>query len=182
MKFTSKQMNIIMWVMVVLGGIGLASAIYLFKIYYIDLEVRGLLPSTVCDINSWFSCEVVNQSKYAKLFGVPLSFLGIIWSLGWLGVMWRTIKKRTDSFDIWLYSATGILFIFYLVWAEIQLHALCLYCTIIHVCVLGVFILSWLTLQKPLREYLTVESIVKSFAFKILVLIGIIDLVSLLFF
>ena len=181
MNFSSKQMNIVLWTMLVLGLISLVAAAYLFKVYHIDVA-RGLIPSAVCDINSWFSCETVNQSIYAKIFGVPLSFLGIIWSLGWIGVMWRTLQKRLGMIDIWLYSATGIIFMVYLIWAEFQLHALCLYCTIIHACVVAVFALSWMALREPIAEYINKETILKSFAFKILVLIGIVDVISLFFF
>ncbi len=49
---------------------------------YLLREHYATTASSFCDINSRISCDVVNKSPYAEIFGVPVSLLGVLYYLG----------------------------------------------------------------------------------------------------
>ncbi len=56
--------------------LGLLLSLYLLK------EHLAPSGSTFCDLNSKVSCDIVNKSVYAELWGIPVSLLGALyWGL-----------------------------------------------------------------------------------------------------
>jgi uncharacterized membrane protein len=79
-----------------------------------------------CDINSRWSCGLVNHSRYAVVLGVPVALIGI---LGYtlLGVV-AWLQKRLQLMALTV-IALGIALHFTYIEAEV-LHMWCLYCVI----------------------------------------------------
>lgn len=97
--------------------------------------------STICKINEYWDCDVVNKSVYSELFGVPVAVLGLLTYL-LLFFMARAIRKGmkftrfhpslTNTNLLWFLFgvvAFGVAFSGYLTYIEIAvLRAICIFC------------------------------------------------------
>jgi uncharacterized membrane protein len=112
----------------------------------IALASVGLADSTYLTINSLFSkvqlvcpsvgiinCGLVTSSPYAHVFGIPVALLGLLWFAAIL-----TLGLSKPSFRVYLLLPlwlAGIIMVGYLIYVEaFLLHAICLYCTLAHIC------------------------------------------------
>ena len=124
-------------IILVLSLIGFLTSLYLVNNHYAD-PAKGV----GCDLGEHVSCSLVNTSKYSEIFNVPVALFGAIWFL-FLFLMARSIKKKPETSNLMLlWCFLGLLFIIYMIIAEIILNALCPFCTIVHVLIIIAFILS----------------------------------------
>ena len=102
----------------VLAAAGVGITTYLTYIHY-----EGIDPA--CSV--LHGCEVVLSSKYSKLFGVPLSLLGLI---GYVAILIGLIKDGEIGRIIAVFFALiGMLQSLYLLYREIfTLDAFCMWC------------------------------------------------------
>ncbi|MCL4364910.1 MAG: vitamin K epoxide reductase family protein [Candidatus Marsarchaeota archaeon] len=111
--------------------IGLAVSIYLIGVQYAAAPL-------VCPSVGIINCETVLTSQYSKIFGIGNSVLGTIFFLIDLVI----ISKYFGKDVMVLYNTVGLAFIIYYISAEYLLGKICLYCTIVHICVLLLFLIS----------------------------------------
>ena len=94
---------------------------------YLTLKAHN--PSTVvCSIGG--SCEAVLSSKYATMFGLPVSAWGLAWYVVGFFLVYLTFSRHRYP---WLYfliwSGVGLLFSLYLLSLEVfKIHAYCTWC------------------------------------------------------
>ncbi len=104
-------------------GIGVAA-------YLAYIEVRAV--EAVCGPVG--DCNAVQQSPYAKLFGVlPVGVFGLLGYLGllaaWLGRRFLPRFEKTAALAFWGMALFGVAFSIYLTWLEIfVIRAVCLWC------------------------------------------------------
>ena len=135
-KMKQKKRTIIN-IILILSIIGFLTSLYLVNNHYAD-PAKGV----GCDLGEHISCSLVNTSDYSEIFNVPVALCGAIWFL-FLFFMARDIKKRPETSNLMLvWCALGLLFIIYMIIVEIILKALCPFCTLVHLIVIVVFILS----------------------------------------
>ena len=121
------------------------------------LAIIGLLVSvymTIYKITSNDSmcigskdCSVVNQSRYAEIYGIPVAVFGI---LGYAAILAVLVLERNPGFfkqngSMLLFglSLTGFLFTLYLIFLEIAIiKAYCPFCITSQVAMTFIFILS----------------------------------------
>lgn len=118
-------------IIIVLSIIATFTAFYLVKEHYSN-------DLSFCDSvgGGLFSCSSVNKSEYSEFLGVPVAVFGAIWSTVLAFGAYMVYKNEKVAYfttAVLLWSFLGILFIFYMVTAEIILGAVCLFCTIIHI-------------------------------------------------
>ena len=122
------------YVLLALALVGLGDTFYLSYYQYLNL-----IPS--CAIGG---CEIVLTSAYSKFFGVPLSYIGLVY-YGYmlcLSVL-LCIEPRSSALRLGalLYSGLGLLlsvyFIFYI--QLTLLHAICEFCAISAIATLFLF-------------------------------------------
>jgi len=120
--------------LVALGAsvLGLAVSIYLTVEHF----ATGL--TLACPDTGAINCTKVTTSEYSKVAGVPVAVLGPVFFVGmtvlWLPPLWRV--RRFDYVRA-AGAVVGIGSALYLVWAELfRIHAICLWCTVVHVCTL----------------------------------------------
>ncbi|MBR9692902.1 vitamin K epoxide reductase family protein [Candidatus Woesearchaeota archaeon] len=129
-----KTERVFHYVILVLAAIGLALSLYLFNMHLNPVD------SSFCDINAKVSCNVVDQSPYSELFGVPVSLFGIIY---WFGVLCVVLIPQRLTKLIALgdrklfqqafvaYMILGFLFSLYLTFIQaFVLHAWCPLCVL----------------------------------------------------
>jgi len=112
--------------LLVLAAIGLADSAYLT----IDSFSKVALW---CPTVGILDCGKVTQSPYSHPFGIPVALLGLLWFATMFGLgAWRPSFSVYLLLPLWL---VGIIMVGYLVYVELGiLHAICIYCTLAHVC------------------------------------------------
>jgi len=119
----------------ILAAAALVISLYLTKDHY-------EAGSSLCDASEMLSCSVVNRSTFSELLGVPVSIFGAIWCCVLCFGSWRVLQGDKPNYyltAILLWSFLGVLFIFYMVIAEIILQAICIFCTMIHILTIIIF-------------------------------------------
>lgn len=121
-----------------LGLLGLADSLYLAFAYYTDTAL-------VCNVLD--GCNIVAQSSYSNIFGVPLAYWGVLYYAGVVAIaagLWLRLML-VDRLR-WLvlgYATLGALmsaYFFYVQFAVIE--AFCIYCLISGVSTWLLFILT----------------------------------------
>ena len=129
-----KKMSILSILTMVLSLIGLFVSAYLFN-------AHNHLGEAICNFNSVFSCNSVDQSVYSMLFGIPVSLLGIIFYLFVIiglfkriylkKLITRFVSLKTYDFSLLGLLIFGVLFGVYLTLIEaFVIKAYCIYCLI----------------------------------------------------
>ncbi len=126
------------------------------------------LASSVCDFTSTFSCTTVTGSRFGEFppgSGLATAAWGVLWWAGAAVLGYGMLKGRKwmESLDFYTFAYTGfgVLFAAYLLVVELYLLpqetgtlAICPLCTVQHVFILLMFIISYTALEKPVKEYL----------------------------
>ena len=143
-----------MWQILVLSILSVAVSTYLLYVHY--------TPSTdICLPNSHGNngCDIVNKSKYAEFFGIPLGLAGMgMFSLvAALAAMYildtkihpKGVNKKKIVENVYKLILFNLLFVVYLVYVEVYLlHAICTFCTVLHVFIIYMFITILLAKKK----------------------------------
>lgn len=113
-----------------------------------------------CNVNQYVSCDIVNQSVYAEIFGIPVAILGflayttiLVMAIGaWKGWHPQPIIRFGTFF-----TGLGLLFSLYLTYIEFfVLQALCIFCLTQQIIILIIFMIFftlWLKLLKSSQSH-----------------------------
>jgi len=158
----SMNKKTILTIFMILSVIGFLTSLYLVKNHY-DNPIEGAF----CDLSEGVSCSLVNTSIYSELFNVPVALFGALWFVILFFLSWKGMKKDGAVITALLgWNILGILFVVYLVIAEIILQSICPFCTLVHIIVLTTLALSvvlyrrekkkpfWKTVMKDLKGLL----------------------------
>ena len=108
-------------IIVALAAVGVVVMGYLIYVHY---EKTG---STLCDLAPGFSCEVVNKSIYAEIFGVPVSVLGLAYFFSVIMLVAGRIRHGAKAIE--LFTLGALVFSLYLTVVEVYLlGTICLFC------------------------------------------------------
>jgi uncharacterized membrane protein len=132
-----------------LSIIGAAIAIYLTTVHYENVPL-------VCSTQGFIDCARVLASSYSVVPGttIPITVPGLGWCIvsavlaliGWR--LWPERRSVRVAECVW--SALGMITVFYLVYVElVRLHTLCAWCTVLHVIILTMLLISVVQLQQP---------------------------------
>lgn len=110
---------------------------------YLTFEHYTAGSTLVCADSGLVNCSRVTTSQYSFLFGVPVALLGLLYFAAGcvfaflLAPRWprrRTLQAGTA------FTGAGVLFVLYLVWAElVMLGQICSWCTVVHVITVVLF-------------------------------------------
>ena len=140
-------------VVAVLALLGLLLSVYLLLYHY------GFVGRLACGGTE--SCEKVQTSRYAELFGFPVAGYGVagylallLIALAGLGEKWD--GRREPTLQLAIVSGGGVVFTAYLTWAELfRIHAICRWCVGSAVIILATFVVSLVgfrSLKSPSRQ------------------------------
>jgi uncharacterized membrane protein len=133
--------------------INIAIAIYLTIVHY------NTHVALVCSSSGLVNCEHVLSSPYASIPGtsIPISIAGILWSI--VGVALAVIawlvwpEKHLVPIAELAWAGVGMLSVFYLVYVElVLLHAICIWCTAVHVVVLLYLLIAVFLVYTSINE------------------------------
>lgn len=132
---------------------GIAISIYLTVIHYAKIP-------PVCTTGGVVDCSSVLLSPYSLVPGtaIPVTIPGMLWFVvsGGLALAALAARSRARAEPAWqrpalcAWSAAGLLFVLYLVYAEIvRLHRICEWCTVVHLLTLATFLIALRRWQEP---------------------------------
>ncbi len=109
------------------------SLIGFFVALYLLLWKVGVLGSLACGTGG---CEMVQTSKYAEFFGLPVALYGMLGYLALLvvsllGLQPRWVMHRWPTLGLTVLAALGVAFTAYLTYLEAAvIHAWCQWCLV----------------------------------------------------
>jgi uncharacterized membrane protein len=138
--------------LIAIAAIGLGISIYLTTVHYAHI-------SLLCSASGIVNCAEVTQSTYSVVPGTqaPITIPGMLWFAvsGGLAILaWRIQLQRGASLvRVSLaqvgWGAVGLITVLYLVYAEVvRLHAICEWCTAVHILTLLTFLIALYRIQQ----------------------------------
>ncbi len=130
-----------------IASLGLGLAIYL-TVKHFELLRGGLSSSSFCRPGSLFDCNIVETSLYSKLFGIPISTLGISFYLVILTAFFfaRFSSLKEKGRFLYLIFVLSLLALFYDLFLLgimiFNLKTLCLFCIATYLINLGLLFTS----------------------------------------
>jgi uncharacterized membrane protein len=129
--------------------LGLVTAAYLTYEHY----TGG--TTLACPESGGVDCAKVTSSPWSSILGIPVAPLGLVFFAVML-VLCRPslLRRRSTALDVARlgFCGIGLLMALYLLWAELfQIHAICLWCTGVHILTFLLFVtlLFGLVLSEP---------------------------------
>jgi uncharacterized membrane protein len=131
-------------ILIVMSAIGFVASSYVLIVFY------TLGQQVVCPSGSFFGiqfdCGAVLNSPYSKILGVPLELLALVYFAVNMAMVYviafgseRAFKFSLQALFLWRFI--GVAIVPYLVFVELfLLHAICIYCTIMHMAILIDFV------------------------------------------
>ena len=129
----------------------LVALVGMFVAMYLTLYKLGYIGTLACSVGS---CETVQTSRWATLFGVPVGAWGIgfylaVLGLSLVGVMPAHAEKRSISRLLFAMTAFGVVFSIWLTYLELfVINAICQWCVISAVLTAVLCTLSWMDLRE----------------------------------
>lgn len=126
---------------------------------YLTLYHWGWIGTLQCGLNA-SSCQIVQASSYSQFLGLPVALWGGGWYLA-LGGLAATRYFKTEPSPGWRWvlgglAWVGLLFTLYLTYLELfVLHALCWWCVVSAMLVVGLFVLirPWPQISQHKRKH-----------------------------
>jgi uncharacterized membrane protein len=129
----------------------------LFVATYLTLYKLGVIGQLSCSVGS---CETVQLSRWATLFGLPVAVWGVgyyaaAFALTLAGVQERFADSRGLSLALVVLTGWGLIFSAWLTYLELfVIHAICQWCVVSAVLATVLFVICFLDWRqdRPLRE------------------------------
>ena len=122
---------------------------------YLTYEHYTGSTTLACPASGAVDCAKVTSSAWSTILGVPVAPLGLVFFVVML-VLCRPslLRRRSVALDVARlgFCGIGLLMALYLLWAELfQIHAICLWCTGVHILTFLLFVtlLFGLVLSEP---------------------------------
>ena len=109
---------------------------------YLTYEHYTSGHSFACPESATVNCVKVTTSAYSSLVGIPVALLGLLFyvAMTTLSAPVASLQTRAVARLRLAMASVGVIFVLYLVWAELfRIDALCLWCTVVHVCAVWLF-------------------------------------------
>jgi uncharacterized membrane protein len=125
---------------------------------YLTYEHYTGSTTLACPASGAVDCAKVTSSAWSSILGIPVAPLGVVFFAVML-VLCRPslLRRRSVALDVARlgFCGVGLLMALYLLWAELfQIHAICLWCTGVHILTFLLFVtlLFGLVLSEPESE------------------------------
>jgi uncharacterized membrane protein len=131
-------------VLIAMSAVGFVASAYVLIDFYL------LRQNVICPSGSFYGisldCGEVLGSSYSMVFGIPLELLASLYFMINIGLVYviafgseKAFRFSLQALFIWRFI--GVAIVPYLVFVELfLLHAICVYCTLMHVAILTDFV------------------------------------------
>ena len=131
------------------------SALGLVASAYLTYEHLTGSTTLACPEGATVNCAKVTSSQWSSFLGLPVAPLGLLFFVAMLALCLPSVMHRSsarlDALRLG-FCGVGLALAIYLLWAELfQIHAICLWCTAVHVLTFLLFVtlLFGLVLAEP---------------------------------
>ncbi|GAB4024420.1 MAG: hypothetical protein Fur0010_27720 [Bdellovibrio sp.] len=133
--FKSATMNMhILYVICAMAMIGFS--LYLTNHYFQVMFPTGLGAATLCDINSFFNCDITTFSPFSNIAGVPISLFGLLLgAMLLIGYFFENHDFAATLHFILRINLVGCLILF--TYSLVFLKGLCPFCTLYYIASIG---------------------------------------------
>lgn len=129
------------WIILALAAVGMLLTAYLSLVAWIDSDIA------LCAAES--GCDVIQQSRWSKVLGLPLALWGFALYALIAALGWRGSKRLKDWRRLWTLALLGLAISVYLTLVGIwNLSAICLWCLASLALWVGIFVR--LNLSRPI--------------------------------
>lgn len=106
------------------------------------LVVEHYNPSVLsCPNNTLINCSSVLTSQYSTLFGISLSIIALIWTVGmFILILKRDSKISKHIFPLW--KIMGIIGVAYSLISQYLIGYICIYCTFLDIIITTIIIIE----------------------------------------
>ena len=105
---------------------------YLTNNYFAVHFPDGMSSSSACDINSFLNCDAATLSPLSNIFGVPISFFGLLIGIFALfGYLFNSPNYEGTLYGILTLNLAGCIILFF--YSLISLGTLCPFCTLYYI-------------------------------------------------
>ncbi|MFN2566080.1 MAG: vitamin K epoxide reductase family protein [Gemmatimonadaceae bacterium] len=128
----------------------------LFVATYLTLYKLGLIGTLSCSVGS---CETVQLSRWATLFGLPVAAWGVgyyavVFALALAGVHGRLVDSRRIALALVLLTGWGLIFSAWLTYLELfVIDAICQWCVVSAVLAAALFVICFLDWRESRKEF-----------------------------
>ena len=133
--------------LIIMSIMGLSSSLVVLYEYDIFHNPPPFCIQNTAIFGAVVNCEIVLSSRYATVFNIPLDVLAAIWFIIniilVICVSFLTLDTARRFLNIlFFWRFLGLIIVPYLIFLEFfVLHAICIYCTIMHVAIILDFII-----------------------------------------
>jgi uncharacterized membrane protein len=149
------------YVIILFAVIGMALGLYLTKVH-IDLvnSDDGTSGCDVIDLGEGFNCDIVQQSPWSTMFGIPIAFLGFLFyllvALVATGCVFKWKYSDKALAVVHLFTIVSLFYSAYLFYiAKFVLTVFCVFCLMMYVVNIALFISSKVALGKTYKVIIT---------------------------
>lgn len=119
-----------------LAGIGIMS----FLIY------QHYFEASICNINTFFSCDTVNKSVYSEIYHIPIAAFGLAYFI--IVAALSQIRKKSIYY-ILILSIVALVPSLGLTYIELfVLHAVCIFCESSKILIVAILITSYISWKR----------------------------------
>lgn len=96
---------------------------------YLSIEhfFHGILS---CSASGLINCQLVLTSRFSTIFGIPIAFMALTWSILLFAVVYLGLKNKAIVYALLTVGALGVI---YSITAQWSLGHICEYCTVLDV-------------------------------------------------
>jgi uncharacterized membrane protein len=122
----------------------------IFVALYLALYKLGYIGTLVCSVGS---CETVQTSKWATMFGIPIAVWGVgyyigVLALALIGMTPAFAERRSVSLVLAAITTFGVIFSTWLTYLELWvIDAICQWCVVSAILSLILCVLSWMDVR-----------------------------------
>jgi len=152
----SKKTFITIVALLALCGAGVATELTL-------LHAKQILQPGFRSFCSWsntFNCDVVAQSRWSELFGIPIASLGLLYYL-FIALLSALALRKTDDLRfvaplIFVLAGASFLYSVFLAYiSSAVIRTICILCSGLHLINAAMFVVSWVYLRTPVSKVRT---------------------------
>lgn len=128
----------------ILAFFGIADAAYLAGVALSGSELS-------CDVGGLDGCNVVAQSPYSQIFGIPLGAYGVLFYgiLFFLSALYLALPKRVITRILFALGVFGFVVSLYFLYLQyVIIEAFCVYCVTSAVLATLIFLASWMLARR----------------------------------
>lgn len=112
---------------------------------YLTVEHFSATPSYFCPANSVIDCARVTESSWSRFLGIPVAPMGLVYFAVSIPLQLPAAWRAASPWWVrarWAWAGVGMAGVIWLIYGELDVGAICLYCTGVHAATFVLFVIT----------------------------------------